>query len=112
MFLARCDVILDSVGGNLKYFSNKQGISCKRSTYVTLMPPMLEYVDESGLGLGLLRSAGTFFGMALKQVSVLTVSCGKLTLSVRCAVGTEFEWPLTLICLLDTLITLYLILET
>ncbi|XP_028394271.1 reticulon-4-interacting protein 1, mitochondrial-like [Dendronephthya gigantea] len=64
---ARYDVILDSVGGNLKYFSNKQGMSCSKSTYVTLMPPMLEYIDESGLAVGALKSAGTFFGMALRQ---------------------------------------------
>ncbi|CAB3986922.1 reticulon-4-interacting 1, mitochondrial isoform X1 [Paramuricea clavata] len=63
----RYDVILDSVGGQLEYFTNNAGRSCSKSTYVTLMPPMLDIIDESGLALGSLRSAGTFFAMALRQ---------------------------------------------
>jgi threonine dehydrogenase-like Zn-dependent dehydrogenase len=69
----RYDVILDSVGGNLEYFTNNAGRSCSKSTYVTLMPPMLDIIDESGLALGSLRSAGTFFAMALRQVSLYRI---------------------------------------
>ena len=63
----RYNVILDSVGGNLEYFSTNAGRSCSKSTYVTLMPPMLDIIDQSGIALGSLKSATTFFSMALKQ---------------------------------------------
>lgn len=68
-------MILDSVGGNLEYFTDKDGRSCRKSTYITLMPPLLDILDESGLALGALKSASTFLGTAIKQVRV-RVSCG------------------------------------
>ncbi len=70
LLLCRYDVILDSVGGNLEYFSNNSGRSCSKSTYVTLMPPLLDIIDESGLALGSLKSARTFFSVALRQVGL------------------------------------------
>lgn len=70
----RYDVILDSVGGNLEIFTGKEGRSCGKSTYVTLMPPMLDILDESGVVLGSLRSATAFISMALKQVGFITTN--------------------------------------
>ena len=49
-------------------FTGKGGRSCSRSTYVTLMPPMLNILDESGMALGSLRSATAFVSMAVQQV--------------------------------------------
>ena len=49
-------------------FTGKGGRSCSRSTYITLMPPMLSILDESGMALGSLRSATAFISMAVQQV--------------------------------------------
>ncbi|XP_046851069.1 reticulon-4-interacting protein 1 homolog, mitochondrial-like isoform X2 [Xenia sp. Carnegie-2017] len=62
----RYDVILDSVGTNLEYFKSGSKRSCnKTSKYVTLMPPLLDIVDESGLALGTLAVVNTFLRKAV-----------------------------------------------
>ena len=73
-FHSRYDVILDSVGGNLEIFAGKEGRSCGKSIYITLMPPMLGTLDEYGMVLGSLRSATAFIGMALRQVGYETTA--------------------------------------
>ena len=62
-------MILDSVGTNLEYFKSSSKRSCnKTSKYVTLMPPLLDIVDESGLALGTLAVVNTYLRKAVTLV--------------------------------------------